>query len=68
MSVCLTVNGQEQKVPPHTTIAALLVGLEIPVVRVAVEYNRRILKRDQFADTVLKDGDRVEIVHFVGGG
>jgi thiamine biosynthesis protein ThiS len=49
-------------------VAGLLEELEIPPVRVAVEHNRQVVKRDDFAATRLEDGDTLEIVHFVGGG
>ena len=68
MSIHLTVNGEERQVPRHTSVTGLLQTLEIPAVRVAVEHNRRILRRDDFAATTLEDGDRIEIVQFVGGG
>ncbi len=50
------------------TLAALIESLGMKSDRVAVELNRDIVPRDRWADTPLKDGDRLEIVHFVGGG
>ena len=50
------------------TVAELLAQLEIDARRVAVEHNLVVLKRHAFATTVVRDGDSVEIVNFVGGG
>lgn len=67
-SIHLTVNGEPRELPASTTVAGLLERLELPAVRVAVEHNRRVLKRDEFPEIELSDGDTLEIVHFVGGG
>ena len=50
------------------TLAALIEFLGMKSDRVAVELNREIAPRDRWSQTLLKDGDRLEIVHFVGGG
>jgi sulfur carrier protein len=50
------------------TLAALIESLAMKPDRVAVELNREIVPRDRWPETPLKDGDRLEIVHFVGGG
>ncbi len=50
------------------TLAALIESLSMKPDRVAVELNRNIVPRDRWSETLLKDGDRLEIVHFVGGG
>ena len=65
--VLILVNGNAQPVGP-TTVLAYLETLGIDPRRVAVELNLDILPKDAYATTHLKDGDRVEIVHFVGGG
>ncbi|HEX9780562.1 MAG TPA: sulfur carrier protein ThiS [bacterium] len=64
----ITVNGDVRNVPEGISAAGLLELLEIPRERVVVEVNVTILKRAQHPETVLQPGDRVEIVHFVGGG
>jgi sulfur carrier protein len=51
-----------------STLAALIESLAMKPDRVAVELNREIVPRDRWPQTPLKDGDRLEIVHFVGGG
>lgn len=66
MSIIL--NGEEKEVSGGSTVAALLHELGIQKERVAVELNLEIVPKGRFAETLLKDGDRVEIVSFVGGG
>lgn len=63
----VTINGEEQTVE-STTILDLLMHLDIDPRRVAVELNMDILPKDAYRSTNLNDGDRIEIVHFVGGG
>jgi thiamine biosynthesis protein ThiS len=50
------------------SVADLLLKLSIDARRVAVEYNYAILRRPLFAETIVHEGDRIEIVNFVGGG
>jgi thiamine biosynthesis protein ThiS len=64
----ITVNGEERDFPDGTTASRMLELLKIQPERVVVEVNLTILKRAQHAGAVLKEGDKVEIVHFVGGG
>jgi len=64
----LMVNGVRQTVTDGTTVTQLLDILKILPERVVVEVNLTILKRAEHASTTLKEGDQVEIVHFVGGG
>lgn len=64
----LTINGNEQSFADPLTLAQLIEQLGMKGDRVAVELNREIVSRAQWTDTSLKDGDRLEIVHFVGGG
>lgn len=64
----ILVNGQPEEIPEGSTLAALLAQLKLSVDRVAVERNLDIVPRDQWNSTTLVAGDRLEIVHFVGGG
>ena len=64
----LTVNGEQRQMPDGTTAAQLLTLLQVAPERVVVEVNLTILKRAQLPGAVLKAGDQVEIVQFVGGG
>ncbi len=64
----LTINGEHRSLAPVETLHALVEQLGMKSDRVAIELNREIVPREQWAQTSLKDGDRLEIVHFVGGG
>ncbi len=64
----IVVNGETRTVGEGATVLSLLAELSLPDSRVAVERNREIVRRAAFAATALRDGDRVEIVTFVGGG
>src|SRR3954468_14574169 len=64
----LTVNGQIRTAPAGTTVAALLGAMGIDPARVAVERNQDVIPRRTWGEATLDDGDRVEIVAFVGGG
>ena len=66
------LNGEERAIADQPsgsyTLAQLVESLSMKPDRVAVELNREIAPRDRWSRTELKDGDRLEIVHFVGGG
>lgn len=64
----IVVNGDPRIVPEGSTVASLLQGLSLPATRVAVERNREIVRRTEYAEVPLRAGDRIEIVTFVGGG
>ena len=64
----LTINGESRDFPNGITLAALVAQLGMKADRVAVELNLEIVPRPQWESTVLKNGDKLEIVHFVGGG
>ena len=66
--VTLTINGEDREFSSPSTVASLLAELGLKSDRVAVELNRDLLPRDRWNDTPLNDGDKLEIVHFVGGG
>lgn len=64
----LTLNGEISEFQDGTTVAGLLDNMRIEPARVAVEVNTEIVKKKDFQECVLRDGDAVEIVNFVGGG
>ncbi len=64
----LNINGDEKTFDSPLTLASLIEILNMKADRVAVELNRDIVPRDRWAATALNEGDRLEIVHFVGGG
>jgi sulfur carrier protein len=64
----ITLNGDTHEVAGPLTVTELLAHLSIDSRRVAVEHNLVVLKRDRFAVTMVREGDEIEIVNFVGGG
>lgn len=69
----LHINGEVRAFPDPAgsaqfTLAALVEALGMKPDRVAIELNRDIVPRDRWPETLLKEGDRLEVVHFVGGG
>jgi thiamine biosynthesis protein ThiS len=64
----IEVNGESRKIEDGQTVAALLKDLDIRADRVAVELNLEILNRSDFETRGLREGDRLEILSFIGGG
>jgi len=64
----LTINGESREFSSVATLAELVAHLGMKPDRVAVELNRELVRRDRWLTTQLTDGDKLEIVHFVGGG
>ena len=68
-TVTLAVNGDTREVPRGTSLAELLDSLGLDPRMIVVEHNREILRdRSSFARLELREGDTLELVHFVGGG
>jgi thiamine biosynthesis protein ThiS len=64
----LQINGEGRDFSAPLSLSSLVAHLGMKQDRVAVELNRSIVPREQWAETNLSEGDRLEIVHFVGGG
>ncbi len=64
----IQINGEKRDFATEITVTKMLQELKIRPGRVVVELNRDILSRDAYEGTLLKEGDAVEVVHFVGGG
>jgi thiamine biosynthesis protein ThiS len=62
------VNGDEKDFSSPVSLAGLIEELDLPASRIAIELNREVVRRSDWGSTMLKDDDRIEIVHFVGGG
>ena len=62
------LNGERRNEPPPLSVAALLERIGLDRRKVAVELNEEIVLRSTYADTLIRPGDRLEIVHFIGGG
>ncbi len=64
----ITVNGEQKRLAPPISVAGLLAALALEPKKIAVERNREIVPRSLYGETALADGDKIEIVQFVGGG
>lgn len=64
----IQINGGDREIVEKSTLQELLAVLELPSDRIAIELNGTVVRREDWPNTHLAEGDRVEIVHFVGGG
>ena len=64
----IQLNGEYREVAASATLAALIASLGMQADRIAVELNGDIVQRGRWAETPVRDGDKLEVVHFVGGG
>ena len=64
----IKLNGKEKQIPENFKIDKLVNVLKIPIKKVAIELNQEILDKKKLHKTKLKKNDKVEIVHFIGGG
>lgn len=64
----ITLNGDSRELPGPLTVQALLDELQIPAGRVACEVNLKIVRRAQYPETQIQEGDTVEIIQAIGGG
>lgn len=62
------INGESREVQGNPSLADLIDQVDLPAARIAVELNREVVRRGEWGETMLHDDDRIEIVHFVGGG
>ncbi len=68
MSLTVTINGETRQFEAGTTISGMIAQFGLDPTKVAVERNLAIVPRSTLAEVEVKDGDKFEIVHFVGGG
>ena len=64
----IMINGEARELADGLTVAGMLQTLGIDTRKVAVERNLEIVPKSTFSSTVIEDGDRLEVVHFIGGG
>ncbi len=64
----LLLNGERREVAAGVSLAQLVETLKLAPERIAIELNQSVVRRAEWATTELKENDRVEVVHFVGGG
>jgi thiamine biosynthesis protein ThiS len=62
------INGESRELSGTPSLAELITQLDLPATRIAVELNREVVRRKDWGGTMLHEDDRIEIVHFVGGG
>jgi thiamine biosynthesis protein ThiS len=66
--IAITVNGEPRELPGEVSVIRLLQHLALPADRVAVELNKRLIRKRDWEQTAVGDGATLEIVEFVGGG
>ena len=67
-SIQVRLNGKDRRVEAGHSVRSLIESLDLHPSLVVVELNREILDRDTYGDQVVREGDTIELVHFVGGG
>ena len=64
----ITVNGKQIQIIPKLSIKDLITKLKMPVNKIAIELNKKIIDKKMISKINLRKGDKIEIVHFIGGG
>ena len=64
----IELNGEPREIEAQTNLYDLVTELSLPPERVAIELNKKVIRRNDWPTTMITEGDRLEIVHFVGGG
>jgi sulfur carrier protein len=67
-SIRIQLNGTEREITREVSVRDLILSLDLEPELIVVERNRSILRREQYGDVPLENGDVIELVHFVGGG
>tara|TARA_B100000886_G_scaffold323622_1_gene267592 strand:- start:155 stop:373 length:219 start_codon:yes stop_codon:yes gene_type:complete len=64
----ITVNGKQIQVIPNFSLMSLITKLKMPLNKIAIELNKKIINKKRISKIYLQKGDKIEIVHFIGGG
>ena len=64
----IIVNGKQMQITPKFSLKSLIIKLKMPLNKIAIELNKEIIDKRKISKTQLKKGDKIEIVHFIGGG
>ncbi len=64
----ITVNGKQIQIIPKFSLKSLITKLKMPLNKIAIELNKKIIDKKKISKIQLKKGDKIEIVHFIGGG
>ena len=64
----IIVNGKQMQITSKFSLKSLIIKLKMPLNKIAIELNKEIIDKRKISKTQLKKGDKIEIVHFIGGG
>ena len=64
----ITLNGETKRIESEVTLDRLLDLFSLPRQRVAIELNKAVIRRNDWPEIPISDGDTIEVIHFVGGG
>ena len=64
----IQINGESREVNDQSTLSDLVNEMSLPPARIAIELNGEVVRRNDWMNAMVREGDRLEIVHFVGGG
>ena len=67
-NIKIKVNGKTKNISENTNLLRMINSLKIPLKKVAIELNQEIIDKKNLKNIILKKNDRIEIVHFIGGG
>jgi len=67
-TITITLNGEAREVPGGLNLSGLIAHLDLNERLVVVERNREIVRRHRYGEVAVREGDEIELVHFVGGG
>jgi sulfur carrier protein len=67
-AIRIFLNGETREIPPQIKLEELLELFSLPKQRIAIELNNDVVRRSNWQDVSIHDGDKIEVVHFVGGG
>lgn len=62
------INGESKEIPGEIRLSELLSLFKLPTQRIAIELNREVVRRQEWENISVRDADRIEVIHFVGGG
>ena len=66
--ITIYLNGEARDIPVETDLVRLLEEFSLPSKRIAIELNKNVIRRPDWPATIIREGDKLEVVHFVGGG
>jgi thiamine biosynthesis protein ThiS len=64
----VTINGQTEEISDELNLSALLKHFSLPQERIAIELNKEVVRKKDWENIKIADGDKLEVIHFVGGG